>query len=523
MATEKVILEVEVKGTGKGEASVKSLKAELRSLKNELGQLDPASDAFIRAAKRAGVLQDQIQDINNTVKAFNPEAKFQAFAGVLQGVANGFSAIQGAQALFGSENEDIQKAMLKTQGAIALATGLNGLMGMGDAFKDLAKVIKTNVVTAFATLKSTLITTGIGALVVAIGVAINEIMEYNKSVEEQEDAQDGLNKELEKTDDLLAGQVDKSEKLRNSKKGGLNDLQRELKLLEAKGATEKEIFDKQQEIRNAELQNLMIRKYSDLNVEKEIEDKKTEILAASLKYQRELKTGDAKKDVEEKVLTAEEIAQNDERFRKIAEDRDKAAKDAIYKQRDEDEEQQKAIEDRRIALQKATTDSLREQVEVRKKLLEAQRQAELATLQATAAGLNSISQLVGEQTAAGKALGVASATIDTYVGATKALAQGGALGFVSAAAVVAAGLVNVKRILAVQVPSISGVSANGLASAPSSVPQIPQISQTTQLNQNGPITTRQLNVGDNRVYVLESDITKKQKTVESIERKATIR
>jgi len=160
MATEKIVFEVETK-TGNSAASVKSVKAELRALQNEMAGLQVGSDAFVKAAQRAGQLKDQIEDANMAVKAFNPEAKFQAFAGVLGGVANGFSAVQGAMALFGTDNKDVEKAILKTQGAIAIATGVNGLMGMKDAFIILGNVIKTQVVAAFATMRAAIISTGI--------------------------------------------------------------------------------------------------------------------------------------------------------------------------------------------------------------------------------------------------------------------------------------------------------------------------------------------------------------------------
>ena len=136
MATEKIILETEVE-LGNSTNSVKSLKAELRAVTNELATLEEGSAAFVNAAKKAGELKDRIGDIKDTVNAFNPERKFQAIADSVGIAANGFAAMQGAMALFGSESEDLNKIMVKTQGAIALATGLNGLLGMGDAFKNL--------------------------------------------------------------------------------------------------------------------------------------------------------------------------------------------------------------------------------------------------------------------------------------------------------------------------------------------------------------------------------------------------
>tara|TARA_R100001443_G_C3352660_1_gene177191 strand:- start:185 stop:1876 length:1692 start_codon:yes stop_codon:yes gene_type:complete len=66
--------------------------------------------------------------------------------------------------------------------------------------------------------------------------------------------------------------------------------------------------------------------------------------------------------------------------------------------------------------------------------------------------LTGITALVGAETKTGKALAVAQATMDTYAGATKALAQGGLFGAIGAAGIVASGLANVRNILQTDVP-----------------------------------------------------------------------
>jgi hypothetical protein len=157
MATEKVVVEVEVKAQP-AVASVKSLKSELRAVTNELMTLEEGSDAFVKAAKKAGELKDKISDTKDTINAFHPEKKFQALADTVGIAANGFAALQGAMSLMGSENENLNETIAKTQGAIALATGLNGLMGMGDALKNLKGV----AIDTFKSIKAAIGTTGIG-------------------------------------------------------------------------------------------------------------------------------------------------------------------------------------------------------------------------------------------------------------------------------------------------------------------------------------------------------------------------
>jgi hypothetical protein len=187
MANEKIIFDTEVK-VGSSVGSVKSLKAELRQVTNELANLEEGSAAFVEAAKKAGELKDQIGDLKDTINAFNPEKKFQAIADSVGIAANGFAALQGGMALFGSESEDLNKVMAKTQGAIALATGLNGLLGMKDALKNLRLTTYSAIsglsgmVTgvgglsgALNALKTTLLTNPLfvlAAVILAIGVAL---------------------------------------------------------------------------------------------------------------------------------------------------------------------------------------------------------------------------------------------------------------------------------------------------------------------------------------------------------------
>ena len=167
MANEKIIFDTEVK-VGNSVGSVKSLKAELRAITNELATLEQGSEAFVNAAKKAGSLKDQIGDVKNTINAFNPEAKFKALGDAVGIAANGFAAVQGAMALFGSESEDLNKVIAQTQGAIALATGLNGLLGMKDAWGNLKLVAGD----ALKGIKAGIGATGIGLIVVAVGLLV---------------------------------------------------------------------------------------------------------------------------------------------------------------------------------------------------------------------------------------------------------------------------------------------------------------------------------------------------------------
>jgi hypothetical protein len=148
-----------------------------------------------------------------------------------------------------------------------------------------------------------------------------------------------------------------------------------------------------------------------------------------------------------------------------------------------------------------------------------------------AAGSNTLKQaatLLGESTAAGKAAAIAATTIDTYQSATaayKSLAGipvvGPALGGIAAGVAVAAGLENVKKILAVKTPS-GGGGGGGVPSG-GSTPSAPQFNVVgnSGVNQLAGImaTNEQTPV---KAYVVPSDVTSGQSLDRNIIRNASL-
>lgn len=85
------------------------------------------------------------------------------------------------------------------------------------------------------------------------------------------------------------------------------------------------------------------------------------------------------------------------------------------------------------------------------KLREDLKKKEINTkLQMTADVAGQISNIMGQESAAGKTFALAQATINTYLGASKAIAQGGIWGVAQAAIVIAAGLKQVASIMKVK-------------------------------------------------------------------------
>lgn len=107
-------------------------------------------------------------------------------------------------------------------------------------------------------------------------------------------------------------------------------------------------------------------------------------------------------------------------------------------------EAQKALEIANAEAIGAETTAITERFEMMKD--DVRRKYYNAQLEMAAGTAGQLSSLLGEESAAGKAFATAQALINTYLGASKALAQGGIWGIAQAAIVVAAGMKNVMSI-----------------------------------------------------------------------------
>ena len=98
----------------------KQLKAATIELNIITDKFGTTSKEAIAAAKRVAGLKDAIGDAKALADTFSPDKKFVALGGAVQGAVSGFSALQGAMGLFGSESKDVEKLLLKVQSATAL-------------------------------------------------------------------------------------------------------------------------------------------------------------------------------------------------------------------------------------------------------------------------------------------------------------------------------------------------------------------------------------------------------------------
>jgi hypothetical protein len=152
--------------------------------------------------------------------------------------------------------------------------------------------------------------------------------------------------------------------------------------------------------------------------------------------------------------------------------------------------------------------------------------AKIALLEAFSSILGTAADMAGKDTAAGKALAVASATISTYTAIAKNLAAFAGVpipGYAIAQAVATglAGFAAVRNILAVKVPNSGGGGGAGGSMPTMNLPTTRPSSGFTMLGNEDPLRTTNEG-GMVRVFVTESDITTSQNRVSSIQAKATI-
>ena len=79
---------------------------------------------MLRLRGVAGELNDTIGDVSDSVsRAGSDTSGLDKTVGAVQAIGGAFQAVIGVQALFGIENEDLQKTLVKLNAVMAITTG----------------------------------------------------------------------------------------------------------------------------------------------------------------------------------------------------------------------------------------------------------------------------------------------------------------------------------------------------------------------------------------------------------------
>lgn len=148
-----VVFKYSIDGNAQAEArNLAQLEEAIEGLKDSLKGADFGSKEFQRLSGELQAAQSEVKALEKTFEGLEPQQKAEAFLKMGEGIAGGFAAAQGAMALLGEENAEIEEAIVKTQAAISIAMGARmiseGLLQ--------ASVAKTIVLQKVATINTAL-------------------------------------------------------------------------------------------------------------------------------------------------------------------------------------------------------------------------------------------------------------------------------------------------------------------------------------------------------------------------------
>ena len=176
-----------------------SLKSKLKEIQAELAAMETGQKAFDpkrfkELSKEAGTLKDAIGDVSARVNVLASDTqKLDAMISTATGIAGAFSVAQGAVALFGDENEDLQKALLKVQGTMAILNGLQAVQATLNKDSAFSVTVLGAAQTAYNAVVGTstglmkvfrlaLAATGIGAMILLVGALVANWDKISESV-----------------------------------------------------------------------------------------------------------------------------------------------------------------------------------------------------------------------------------------------------------------------------------------------------------------------------------------------------
>lgn len=574
-------VEVDASSVGNVRKQLKEATAELIAMQQQFGE---TSQEALAAAKRVAQLKDTIQEARETADLFDPGNKFKALGNAVNAVAQGFTAVQGALGLMGVESKEVEKQLLRVQSAMALSQGLSGIADSAKDFARLGSIIKTQVVTAFSTLRGAIAATGIGLLISGVALLIENFDAIKKVIYDTFPALKGLFDNFDRIKQIargvgevilkwVAGPAKAIVKLvQGDFKGAVDELKgmfnvaknfregeaKEIKAQEAERAAadaerlkkEKEKNDKLAAERKRAADAAAKQRAAEIAKEKADYDKRN---ADRLKQERDLQQkiddilvgyrkkqedDDAKSAVDKMRLEKQRaldnlisLGANAAQILEATRYWDGQIKNEEEKARNESLKNIQAGANATIATLQATAQKNLQIAKEEYEAKEALRQSEMKLYSDVGVSLAALSDLIGRETAAGKALAIAQATINTWLGVTEVLKQKSVLPepaatiskIVNAATIVASGLSAVRNIVRTRVPGGGGAGAAGagggrLAAAPIAANLSPQ----TQLQLQNQQAINNMGNQAVRAYVLNSDIRNTQQRNAYLQRNSRI-
>lgn len=183
MATQDVeILQVD---TSQSVQSVASLRKEIKGLKDQLLNLEQGTkeynDTLVELGNKTHELKEMQEEVRRTTTDFGDG--LANLRGTITGVTGAFQTVLGSLSLLGVNLGDDVKMLKMLQSAMAITQGVAAIDAGVKSFKALTISIKASTM-AMSGLKRALITSGIGAAAIAVGVLVTKLMELKEKNDE---------------------------------------------------------------------------------------------------------------------------------------------------------------------------------------------------------------------------------------------------------------------------------------------------------------------------------------------------
>ena len=182
MAQEKVY-SIKINGVDTAVKSINDLENGVKSIEEELKGADIGSAEFKKLSAELVKGKSKLKDFELQLEGLDKEQRATALVDAFTGLTGAVGAVSSAFIAFGAESENIENAERKLLGVIGVVSGLrdasNGIVATQKLIANSNIALGASFKTAFkagtrgaTALKGALISTGIGALVVGVGLLI---------------------------------------------------------------------------------------------------------------------------------------------------------------------------------------------------------------------------------------------------------------------------------------------------------------------------------------------------------------
>jgi hypothetical protein len=499
--------------------AVSQTQLEAEKLAQQFGINDKRTQEAIKVAGRYKQEMEQLDFAIDAARGGSDQL-FRA----AQGVTAGFEVAAGAVALFGGESEELEKVMLKVQGAMVFSQGLKDLQEFGPALVNLAATVRSKVVTAFTTLRGALIATGIGAAAVAVGALLANWDKFTSYLTKTFPILEKLGsligsvfQQMTDAAGITSEAARQQERFNEAIQDNIDETERQIKIAQARGDQAKVLALQESKL----LDELTLAQQAYTEDESAENEKRLKDIELNLEltriaqenHQRKLKEIRDKARAEEAKERAEREAERQKEIR-LENERQNETQGAVLKTTETKLESDKIVFDSESFLNKAEDKYTKDKIA--RLEAEAMAQEELYYLSQDLG--NAVVSLLGEQTAAGKAVALAQIAADTARALSGALANsnsptpenvatGGLAGIAKYIALATTIVTNAKRAIdIVKSENVTG-AASGSASLPSQAGATGFQAPSVRLPRTEQFT------GQQRIYVTEYDISNTQEKV----------